>query len=461
MSTRKIIFLILIGVSLLAGLFFLWKVSQSQATRKAEKVNELSIWVVWGTTEQYNSLFADFGKYAPDYSRTKLSVRIFSDYKQYRRVLLSTLADGKWPDIFQVEALGDDILEKQIAPIPEEYIDIKDFEKKYEDIFLPLLTETGSKSQKTRSIKGIPLGYETLGIFYNKSLLRSLPKTWNDVSLMYSDASLPGVLPINIGMWPRFVPDATDIVWYFLLNSGVSDYSDAGNSNALSEYGSYKNSQTQSTGNDNPESDSWRSLASYQGYMETEKLSTLDLFMRGKIAMIVGFPSAMTEIEKSYKRAGNEATEWLILTERLPESSLGTSSVNIARYRYLGVSSKSAYQVASAKLLEYLGTPSAREKTLELFPYLISPEKSYYTLEEQSSLSKLFAKAKMWPFIPYAGQKIQLFHYGEKSIFEEILWEELDRNEKIDNNLLSKVSSAVKCEIETLENKTVSESCQK
>jgi hypothetical protein len=43
--------------------------------------------------------------------------------------------------------------------------------------------------------------------------------------------------------------------------------------------------------------------------METEKLSTLDLFMRGKIAMIVGFPSTMTEIEKSYKRAGNEATE--------------------------------------------------------------------------------------------------------------------------------------------------------
>ena len=37
----------------------------------------------------------------------------------------------------------------------------------------------------------------------------------------------------------------------------------------------------------------------------------------------------------------------------------------------------------------------------------------------------------------------------------------IDRNEKIDNNLLSKVSSAVKCEIETLENKTVSESCQK
>jgi ABC-type glycerol-3-phosphate transport system substrate-binding protein len=221
MSSRKIIFIVIAILLLLSGVFALWKISTSKELAKTEKVDSLSIWVVWGTTEQYNTLFSGFGDYKKEYAKTKLDIRVFPDYDQYRRILLSTLADGWGPDIFMVDAGADDILEKKLEPIPEDIINFSNFEKDYEDIFLSLITSTGSWDKKKQYINGIPLGYETLGMFYNKSLLLSVPKTWNEVSAMYANDALPNVFPTNIGMGSRFTPFSTDIIASFLLSTGI------------------------------------------------------------------------------------------------------------------------------------------------------------------------------------------------------------------------------------------------
>ena len=54
--------------------------------------------------------------------------------------------------------------------------------------------------------------------------------------------------------------------------------------------------------------------------MDTEKLTTIDLFMRGKIAFVIGYPSLITDIEKAQKRAGAEAVDSLILSEHIPRT---------------------------------------------------------------------------------------------------------------------------------------------
>jgi hypothetical protein len=56
------------------------------------------------------------------------------------------------PDIFMVGAGEDAILRSRIEPIPEEYIDIRYFEREYDDIFLPLIVSTGSKELIKRSL---------------------------------------------------------------------------------------------------------------------------------------------------------------------------------------------------------------------------------------------------------------------------------------------------------------------
>ncbi len=56
----------------------------------------------------------------------------------------------------------DAILESKIELIPEEYINIGDFDKRYDDLFQDLIVSSGSEKTITKSLKGIPLGYETL-----------------------------------------------------------------------------------------------------------------------------------------------------------------------------------------------------------------------------------------------------------------------------------------------------------
>lgn len=62
---------------------------------------------------------------------------------------------------------------------------------------------------------GVPMGYETLGIFYNKSLFREIPKTWNELDSLYVDGLETGKFPSNLGLGPRYTPNISDILALF------------------------------------------------------------------------------------------------------------------------------------------------------------------------------------------------------------------------------------------------------
>lgn len=65
-------------------------------------------------------------------------------------------------------------------------------------------------------------------------------------------------------------------------------------------------------------------------------------------------------------------------------------------------------------------------------------------------------------FIPEANEKLVVFHYGIKTEFERIFSEDIDRNEKIDNNnLITRITSTIKCELESIKSDTLSKSCEK
>lgn len=462
MSPRKIIFIVVAILLLLSGVFALWKISTTAEKQKTEKVESLSIWVVWGTTEQYTSLFSSWGSSSKEYAKTKLDIRVFPDYDQYRRILLSTLADGWGPDIFMVDAWADDILEKKLEPLPEDLIDFSHFEKDYEDIFLSLISSTGAWEQKKQYLKWVPLGYETLGMFYNKSLLLSVPKTWNEVSAMYQDAALPNVFPTNIGMSSRFTPFSTDIIASLLLSNSIQSYEKIWGAGALGDYKSYALAPLERNNSESsPDEETPHTLFSEKKTMEDEKLSTIDLFMRWKIAFVVWYPSLITEIEKAYKRAWDNAVGGLVLTDRLPGESLGKNDIKLARYSYLALSSKTKYPLASLDLLSYMLSDAAMKKRNELFPLLISPRRSDYESISRNSLSNVFAKTRLASFIPLTGEEMEVFHYGLKTTFEKILWEDIDRSEKIDNTILDRISISIQCEVESNEKWSLAESCTK
>ena len=67
------------------------------------------------------------------------------------------MSEGTGPDVFMVGAGTDVVLESKIEPIPESVINFSNFEKEYDDVFLPLIVSSGSKDTFTRYLMGVPL----------------------------------------------------------------------------------------------------------------------------------------------------------------------------------------------------------------------------------------------------------------------------------------------------------------
>lgn len=449
MSPRKLIFIAIVTLLVLWLLYGVWKLNNTEPKSNISLTGSLSIWILSDTTEWFESIKEWFYEYAPEYKNASIEFRKFSDYNSYQKILLSALADQKWPDIFMVEAWSDTLLEEKVEPIPEEYINISDFDKRFEDIFLPLVVTNTWSEILTRSLRWVPLWYETLGIYYNKSLLLTVPKTWNEVAMMYQDGSRWDIYPTNIGMSPRYTPHASDIIALLLAQSGKNSYKDMDSADdILSEYLAYGTMPITTLAD---EGVSWWSLADNGETLDTEWLTTIDMFIRGNISFIVWYPSTVDAIEDAKKRAWVEAVNSIILTEKIPQNSLGGTAMNIARYKYFWLSKSTQNPDLWVKFLGYLLTEDAQSRYIQSFPGYIPAQRAFYDASRNTALSNIFSRTKLDSFIPSLGEQLVVFDYGERVQFEQFLLDNIDRNSKIDkNNILSTLSERIQCSMVSL-----------
>ena len=116
-------------------------------------------------------------------------------------------------------------------------------------------------------------------MFYNKSLIREVPKTWNELEVLYSE-SLPGRYPSNIGLGPTYTPNMGDILPLWLMDAGATGYSDIsdGQSGLISylDYGDLKTAAPV----DSEISTTPDTLRREQPNMLANKNNTLDMFMQ-------------------------------------------------------------------------------------------------------------------------------------------------------------------------------------
>ena len=286
MSKNKIIFLVIIGIIFIALFITVMYISRQNKTPNSNK-DIVKIWITDGTTEAYESIIDGFKKYAPKYAKTDFIIeKQFNDADRYRQLLLNVFTEWSGPDIFMLKSGEDEILETKIIPIPDSVIDFSDFDKRYDDIFQDLVYSTGSGKDKETVLKWVPLGYETLGIFYNKSIIREVPKTWNELENLYRNFS-SGKFPTNIGLGPTYTPNMSDILPIWFNEIDVTSYKDvATNKDALGNYIDYSTMEIGSQSNDGTDTvrDVMKKISQIGKLRWLKKSSLLSIFLCNEIS---------------------------------------------------------------------------------------------------------------------------------------------------------------------------------
>jgi ABC-type glycerol-3-phosphate transport system substrate-binding protein len=469
MSTRKIIFIIIAWILLLAIIIGIFSLGNKKV-EVSDVPKSITLWITEGSSEWYQWIIEGFKTYAPEYRNTEIIVeKKTSDPIRYRTLLLNTLTDWVGPDIFMLTSGEDRVLEGKREPIPSNILPISQIEDEYEDIFSSLLTwstssEDDSKEDWEKVLFWVPIWFETLGIFYNKALLREIPKTFDEVEKLYTINFWSWKYPTNLWLGPRYTPNASDIIWFFVWGEGNS-YSDLSKgSETLSSYFNFRNLSIQSDVTVDtediyaPKSTILTSIES----LEKDKKTTYDLFMQGDIAMILGYPSIINELEKSTKRSGIDSIENLVLTAPVPQDQLSSKKRNIVRFPYLSISKATKSPFGAAKFLEYLMTDDGIRKIQEAYPYLIPPKPSLYESWKWKSLSNVLTRARLDAFIPEIGETLSVFDFWLKAEFDVFLSEAIDRNENIDINNISKLLiSTIDCGIGLYLGTDLSSECEK
>lgn len=453
MSTRKIIFFIIVWIITISLLIWVFILSNNKPNNKWS--GNITIWINNWTTDDFQKIIDWF--YQDNSENKKIHITVekkTSDPEKYRTLLLSTLADWTGPDIFMLPRWEDDLLENRVYPLDSSVVNIAEFERKFElEAFSSLIVDSQDENwKKIQALKWVPIWYETLWVFYNRAILRTgAPSDFSNLELLYSQFPAK-IFPTNLGLSKQFVPNISDILPIFLTEEKIYWYD-----KLKSSYKSFLNYYNYGNLKVATEPDEWNiynqgsSLRSTESEMKNEKLTTIDKFVRWDIWMIIGYQSLIPEIEKALKRANwnNAQDPALFLTSRLPYFSKNYQ--NIARYDYFWLSNRSTNPDASLKFLQFLLTENGQRVALEAYPNLIPAQTSFYAGSDSIQLSKTFSRMKLDSFIPKFGDKLLVFEYWMKNIFTDALlnnWSLL-QSESLKTTIWNTLYDEIFCSINT------------
>lgn len=161
-------------------------------------------------------------------------------------------------------------------------------------------------------------------------------------------------------------------------------------------------------------------LAHIESTMRDLNLTTVDMFVRGKVAMIIGFPSLLREIEYAIKRAGSEnvLSSVSLRTSEIPQISLDPKdAINLGEYNYFALSKTSLNPQAGYSFLAYLATGEAEEKYLQNFPMYLPAQRLREESKMSEAISKDYSRVKYRSFMN-SETTLQTFDKGLKNEYD-------------------------------------------
>ena len=421
MNKNKIILLSIIGIFLI---FVIWVVTNLNADPKTDtnttNVWTYNIWLYNDKSEWMDSILQNFKQKYPSYQSTNFVVESFSDYEDYTYALINAFSQWKWPDLYEINnSETNSILYWYSVWIHPETVNPNDFRKKYQNVFAEDLIEVQEitnwdETENIEYLRGLPIGFETLGIYYNKAK-RINAADFESIGTLNStifelNENYPNSIPLAIWNGSTVANVADIIAQFFLLENDVENLSDAIGGkmkSALTSYMLYWD-----TSQDNAYNIRFSDMSSLDK-------SWIDLFVRSEVLMLVGYPRMLQMIDDAgFKSA-------FLGAEPFPFHNLawGTTMLN---YDYLVKNKDSINSELSDTLIQYFASDSWADDYLQEYSYYLP---ALLSLESDKWEAKVLEDYNILLGDFYnPNHLLQSFDLGIKNIFDREIVNILDNN---------------------------------
>lgn len=447
MNKNKIIFLFILGaIVFITIVLVLISKSNNSNLWNSSVSGDFNIWIYQDSESGMNEVIEDFKALNPQYSNTSFAVVSFADYEEYQLALTSALAKNMMPDIFVLnnnETLS--VLWDQSILLPNNIISPNDFRKKYKWIFGDeLIVEYDNNGEIEEALVWIPVGYETLWVFYNRKFISSSDVT-NISSLNNKLKQLKELKPNSapFGIWNgSTVHRAGDIISQLFLFeeevSGLWDLSGSKIQAAMTRYFLYGDSKWDN-GYDNKFVE--LSAAGENNY---------DLFSKWDTYMVTWYPRDLNIIaEKWYSKN-------FLLASPFPHY-YSQSGKTLMNYNYFALNKASQNPEVAYNFLQYLSSDRWAEAYLDAYDYylpaLLWLESDF--LEEKVSDD---FNVVLWDFYDPMFE-LSSFDKGIKSIYDREIIQILDNSVGYRSSF-EKMKTKLLCQADKVVNLNLTKSCE-
>ncbi len=444
MNKNKIILLVGVIIFTLFIVFLLqvlWWGDKKTTPTTGSASGGFNIWTYGDDATGLSSVLESFKKTYPQYQSVIFNVENFSDYETYTLALASAISKNKTPDIFVVNNNESSLYSDQVIAIPNTIINPSDFRKKYKAVFWEDLIITFE--DESEFVTGVPIGYETLWIYYNRKFVKSTQlSSQAALSSVVSEINGKDDEKIGIALWNgSTVVDSGDIITqYFMLDGDVDSIDDLDEKNiktALETYFRYG-------------SDGWDNGYGSDVFVELKSTgqNNLDLFSRGDVVMVAGYPRMLSDIaDKWYSKK-------FLLASPFPHYAW-ESGKSLVNYNSFVINKDSLQSSMAYELLAYFTSEGAVEQYLESYPYYLP---WLLSLESQALSSKIddSFNITLWDFYN-SEYELSSFDKGIKWYYDREIIDILDDSPNY-NILFSQFKDRILCQskkILSLENLSV------
>ena len=400
-NKRKIIFVGIIFLCFLIVLWFFLTLSRTAQDDNGKwfkpKTKEVVIWSVNMPPTLFEALNKGYNDYL-DRNDMKLKVRDFSSYEDLLDILPRVVQAGASPDVVVVPNHGGHFyVDPYIVSLWENLLDFADFENRFHPLFVDeLMFEEKQKvngaDKIVRGLRGIPVGFEPMGIYYNRNIMPTSPTLWKTIGdLLSDDAKKNKYSALSLG-YGRATPDSGDILPLLTIQYKGIDFS------------SYKTMDTVESRSIIDQLLEYRrepnNLSQFKDAMDNT-LTMSDLFARGKVATLVWYPSTEREILLAQKRAKKDKAldpdfikniRWTTIPQVEEEAKKQT---NLSRFMYFSMTKNGINRNKEKpgndpviKFMQYLATTKAQQTFFENYEYYLPSQMALLKSEKDTQIDK-------------------------------------------------------------------------